>query len=123
MPAFASFCSPVERPIRQIVVYNFAEGSAPQFTSILAVLKNTGLSLRLGLRLVLVYAVLPCHILQEFTNYIYLLTYLSPGQFVTRSTRHTVDSSQTSGQLVTVHGQLVTSKGKQTSKPYCRSSN
>ena len=44
-------------------------------------------------------------------------------QLVTRSTRHPVDSSQTGGQLVTARGQFVTSKTKQTSKPYCRSSN
>jgi len=40
-----------------------------------------------------------------------------------RSTRHVVDSSPRGGQLITVRSQLVTSKSKQTAKPYCHSSN
>jgi len=43
---------------------------------------------------------------------------LAASQLVIRSTRHAVDSSQTGGQLVTACGQFVTSKSKQTSKPY-----
>jgi len=41
MLAFASFFAPDKRPIRQITVYNSAEGSAPLFASFVAVLRNT----------------------------------------------------------------------------------
>jgi len=56
-----------------------------------------------------------CRKLQRLYDHTVMST-RSHGQLVTRSTRHAVDSSQKGGQLVT-------SKSKQTSKPYCRSSN